>query len=81
MSETLDYFDCGQCGHIGMVAELKEHPFRPMPEDLGFCPECGAEVECLITRADVAKLLESYGEDVEEGFKEIEARIPAGDTQ
>lgn len=81
MSEALDYFDCGQCGHIGMVSELKEHPFRPMPEDIGFCPECGVEVEDLITRDNVAELLVAYGEDADEGLKEIEARLPSGDAQ
>ena len=39
------YTDCPQCGWVGPVSDLKDHPTRPQPMDFGFCPECGAEVD------------------------------------
>ena len=41
------YVECGQCGWIGPLSELKDQPTRPMPLDIGFCPDsrCGAEID------------------------------------
>lgn len=36
-----------------------------MPEDLGFCPECGSEVRDLETEAAIRSTLESYDEDAD----------------
>lgn len=57
------FFDCGQCGHIGRVDQLKDHPVRPSPMDLGFCPECGREVEVLLDEQEIRAALVSYDED------------------
>lgn len=59
------FFDCPQCGHIGRVDQLKDHPVRPSPIDLGFCPECGGEVEWPLTEQEIRVVLVSYGDDPE----------------
>jgi hypothetical protein len=52
--------ECGQCGWLGKMSEMKEHPTRPRPTDLGFCPECGAEIYVLLTTGQARKIEESY---------------------
>lgn len=42
MSMFVEY---GQCGWLGPVADLQDHPTRPLPDDLGFCPECECEID------------------------------------
>lgn len=37
--------ECGNCGWIGPVSELKEHPIRPVASDFGFCPWCTCECD------------------------------------
>jgi len=54
------FTECGQCGWIGPVTELNEHPTRPMPMDLGFCPECDCECEVLYDEDEVAKIIADY---------------------
>lgn len=60
---TQHWYDCPNCGETGKFEELKEHPTRPMPEDLGFCPHCDAPIDELITEARVRELLIEYGDD------------------
>lgn len=57
------FTECGQCGWIGPLADLKDHPTRPMPQDIGFCPErnCGAEIdEWPFDEAEYARRLAEY---------------------
>lgn len=69
------YFDCPQCGHLGNIGELKDHPTRPMPLDLGFCPKCGGEVDRTLSEPEVRRLVsEEYGEDPEAVLAEIRER-------
>ena len=65
MTDQPRYFDCPQCGHIGLLIQLKEHPVRPSPMDIGFCPECGGEVDDIITEDQVRAVLADYGEDAD----------------
>jgi hypothetical protein len=54
------FTECGQCGWIGPLTELNEHPTRPMPMDLGFCPECGCECEVIYNEDEIAKIIADY---------------------
>jgi hypothetical protein len=54
------FTECGQCGWAGPSTELKDHPTRPSPMDLGFCPECGCECEYLMTEEEYKALLAQY---------------------
>lgn len=72
MSEQF-YFDCPQCGHLGRVEDLRDHPTRPMPQDLGFCPKCGGEIEEPIREAAVRELLIEYGDDPDVEIAKIKA--------
>jgi len=60
--EPLTHAECGQCGWLGKVEELKEHPLRPVPEDEGFCPDCGSEItfQDILTTAEAEAILASY---------------------
>lgn len=71
--QAYPYFDCEQCGHIGLVSQLKEHPLRPVPDDLGFCPECGSEVRDLETEATIRETLASYEEDADAYLAKLKA--------
>ncbi|WP_175487917.1 hypothetical protein [Sphingomonas sp. NFR04] len=62
-SEPRVYFDCGQCGEIGKVADLKQHATRPMPDDIGFCPKCRVEVDDVLNETEVRERLREYDED------------------
>ena len=59
------FFDCPQCGEIGRLSQLKEHPTRPVAMDLGFCPKCGGEVQNPSTEAEIKAVLADYGEDAD----------------
>ena len=37
--------ECANCGWMGPLTDLKDHPLRPMPCDFGFCPECTFECD------------------------------------
>jgi len=63
-----EYYECGQCGDIGKLSVLKDHPTRPGPMDIGFCPECGSEIEEPLTESECRALLESYDEDFDKFF-------------
>lgn len=65
---TAWYFECGQCGHIGPMSELRDHPTRPVAMDIGFCPKCGREVEETLTEAEVRERLVEYDEDPDAYF-------------
>lgn len=58
--EPLDHCECPQCGWIGTIFELKDHPTRPVAMDLGFCPECGGEIDVLMTKTEADELRASY---------------------
>lgn len=58
----MNYAECGNCGWIGPITELDEHPTRPMPMDLGFCPECACEIDNILTEEEATRLLEEYGD-------------------
>ncbi len=68
------YFDCGQCGDIGRVDQLVEHPTRPMPTDIGFCPKCESEIDYLITEEQVRALLAEYGEEADAFFNSLPSK-------
>lgn len=70
---TAHYFDCPQCGEVGQASELKEHPTRPMPTDLGFCFACGAEIEQLLDLGEAHQVLSDYG-DPDVALMEIDQR-------
>jgi len=56
------FAECSQCGWIGSVAELKEHPTRPMPTDFGFCPECATEIDDIpFDEIELERRLIEYG--------------------
>ena len=71
------YFDCEQCGHIGLASQLKDHPLRPVPEDLGFCPECGSEVRDLETEATIRATLISYDEEPDAYLAKLSSAVSA----
>jgi len=52
--------ECNQCGWIGGLWELKEHPTRSNPMDLGFCPECGCECEDVFGTAEKDRRIAEY---------------------
>lgn len=55
------FTECGQCGWLGPITELNEHPERPMPNDLGFCPYCGCDCDYMLTEEEAAKIIADYG--------------------
>lgn len=58
------WFDCVQCGRVDRMSALEDHPTRPMPTDVGFCPSCHCEVDELISEAEAKRLVvEEYGHD------------------
>lgn len=67
------YFDCAGCGHIDRIENMIDHPTRPMPSDLGFCPKCGAEVTDYIREDRVRELLAEYGEDADAFLQSIQS--------
>lgn len=69
------YFDCPGCGEIGLESELQEHNTRPMPQDIGFCPKCGWEIDELQPESTIRLTLESYGEDADAALAEIRERV------
>lgn len=77
------FYDCPRCGEVGMLSELQDHPTRPMADDLGFCPHCGAEQDELLDEPAVRFLIESYGDnpDVElPRIRENAARMTRSDN-
>jgi Zn finger protein HypA/HybF involved in hydrogenase expression len=73
VSEMEWFFDCPQCGHIGTMADMREHPTRPVAMDLGFCPKCGGEIEELISEDQVRALMIEYGDDPDAEMAAIKA--------
>jgi hypothetical protein len=67
------YFDCGQCGEIGNVADLKPHGTRPMPDDIGFCPKCRVEVDDVLNETEVRERLREYDEDADAFLAKLKA--------
>lgn len=55
------YYDCYNCGEIGNVTALKEHPFRPHPLDIGFCPKCGCEISEVLNEHEIRSVAADYG--------------------
>ena len=52
--------ECPQCGWMGGLWELKDHPTRPMPSDWGFCPECGGECDEVFDTAEKDRRVAEY---------------------
>lgn len=65
MTDRYTHSECGQCGWIGKITDLKDHPERPTAMDLGFCPDCMKnhriiEVEVLMTEQEALDEIASY---------------------
>jgi hypothetical protein len=56
------FYDCPQCGDIGRISSLQDHPLRPCPCDLGFCPKCGGAIDEFLNEATIREVIKSYDE-------------------
>lgn len=83
MTRAKMFFDCGQCGHIGLPCELKDHPDRPVPEDVGFCPECRTELRLddIVSEERIREVFKSYDEDPDAEIAKIEKRVEGREGQ
>lgn len=63
---TQMFYDCPQCGDIGLIGSLQDHPLRSCPCDLGFCPKCGGEIQEFLNEPTIREVITSYDEDPDE---------------